>query len=203
VRGRRPTSVRRRLSDRAHRAHFASCLWGPRPSASQRRDGSTASPTGTRQTLLWSKLLGRVRALRCIRDDSGRFGRSSTLRGFLAGTDFRPARARYFACGICAGCGKAGGRQRRRRQQNNAFCRSFTGAAGLEPATSGVTDRSWWFRDGRDFAGISGESRAFRPWLCGACQAAAGASGELLRDLCGMCSLSRGNHSTASHPFLE
>jgi hypothetical protein len=34
------------------------------------------------------------------------------------------------------------------------------GATGLEPATSGVTGRSWWFRADRESAGITGESGA-------------------------------------------
>jgi hypothetical protein len=31
-------------------------------------------------------------------------------------------------------------------KQEMPICRSFTGATGLEPATSGVTGRSWRFR---------------------------------------------------------
>jgi len=36
---------------------------------------------------------------------------------------------------------EAGGRLRQDRQQKMEFCRDFTGATGLEPATSGVTGR--------------------------------------------------------------
>ena len=42
-----------------------------------------------------------------------------------------------------------------------------TGATGLEPATSGVTGRSWRFRAEREWAGISGMSRLFTTWLAG------------------------------------
>jgi hypothetical protein len=44
-------------------------------------------------------------------------------------------------CGIYAGSREAGGRLRRARQQQMPICRDFTGATGLEPATSGVTGR--------------------------------------------------------------
>ena len=48
---------------------------------------------------------------------------------------------RGFPCGMCAGLKEAGGRLRLTRQQKMLICRYFTGATGLEPATSGVTDR--------------------------------------------------------------
>jgi hypothetical protein len=42
---------------------------------------------------------------------------------------------------------EAGGRLGQNRQQNLPICRRLsTGATGLEPATSGVTGRSWQFR---------------------------------------------------------
>jgi hypothetical protein len=63
------------------------------------------------------------------------------------------------------------------------FC---TGATGLEPATSGVTGRSCWFRVERGYAGIAGESGLFRPGPCGDLRALPGVSGELLRDGRGM-----------------
>ena len=45
---------------------------------------------------------------------------------------------------------KAGGRLRPRWQQKMPICRVFsTGATGLEPATPGVTGRSWWCGDKR------------------------------------------------------
>jgi hypothetical protein len=45
---------------------------------------------------------------------------------------------------------KAGGRMRQNRQRKMPICRMFsTGATGLEPATSGVTGRSWRFREER------------------------------------------------------
>jgi hypothetical protein len=44
-----------------------------------------------------------------------------------------------FACGICAGCREGGGRLRPVVRQKMPICRVFTGATGLEPATSGVT----------------------------------------------------------------
>ena len=45
----------------------------------------------------------------------------------------------------------------------DAICRDFTGATGLEPATSGVTGRSWWFRGERERAGISRHEQDFSP----------------------------------------
>jgi hypothetical protein len=48
-------------------------------------------------------------------------------------------------------------------QTHLLICRSFTGATGLEPTTSGVTGRSWRLRAERGLAGICGVSRAFRP----------------------------------------
>ena len=74
---------------------------------------------------------------------------------------------RRFACGICAGWREAGGRLRQARQQNMLIYRYFTGATGLEPATSGVTGRSWRFRAERGQAGIPGHSRDFRPDVAG------------------------------------
>jgi hypothetical protein len=47
----------------------------------------------------------------------------------------------YFRCGMSAGCKEAGGRLRQVSQQKMPVCRDFMGATGLEPATSGVTDR--------------------------------------------------------------
>ena len=49
------------------------------------------------------------------------------------------------------------GRERRRLQELRE-----TGATGLEPATSGVTGRSWCLRAERELAGISGMGRTFR-----------------------------------------
>jgi hypothetical protein len=66
------------------------------------------------------------------------------------------------------------------------FCRDFTGATGLEPATSGVTGRSWRFRAERGLAGIPAVSGSFRPCGCGDSRVLAGASGSLLRDERGM-----------------
>jgi hypothetical protein len=51
---------------------------------------------------------------------------------------------------MCAGCLEADDGLRLRRQQNMPMCRTVTGATGLEPATSGVTGRSWYFRGGRN-----------------------------------------------------
>jgi hypothetical protein len=48
-----------------------------------------------------------------------------------------------FACGIPAGCAKS---RRSRGVKRCRFAGIFTGATGLEPATSGVTGRSWRFR---------------------------------------------------------
>jgi hypothetical protein len=60
------------------------------------------------------------------------------------------------------------------------------GATGLEPATSGVTGRSWRFRAERGWAGIPAESKAFGLERCGDLRGCAGASGNLLRDERGM-----------------
>src|SRR5215211_8128987 len=64
------------------------------------------------------------------------------LRPALCG-DHRPIRT-----GDLGGMKEAGGRLRPVWQQNMAICRYFTGATGLEPATSGVTGRSWYVRAG-------------------------------------------------------
>jgi hypothetical protein len=74
------------------------------------------------------------------------------------------------------------------RQQNTSLCRANeeTGATGLEPATSGVTGRSWCFRVERGSAGIPTVSRASRAPPCGDSRAWAGARGRLARDERGM-----------------
>jgi hypothetical protein len=78
---------------------------------------------------------------------------------------------------------EAGGRLRQSRQQNMPICRMFsTGATGLEPATSGVTGRSWRFRAERGQAGTPAVSRVFRPRLCGDSRCAR----ELPAGSCGM-----------------
>jgi hypothetical protein len=104
------------------------------------------------------------------------------------------------SCGISAGGRReAGGRLRQDRQQKHPICRIFsTGATGLEPATSGVTGRSWWFRPDRGWAGIPCVSRAFQLWRCGDLRACAGASGALLRDRRGMDSLSSSQRTRPS-----
>ena len=61
-----------------------------------------------------------------------------------------------------------------------------TGATGLEPATSGVTGRSWRFRPERGLAGICTVSRALRPFRCGDSRVRAGVAGSLVRDERGM-----------------
>ena len=66
------------------------------------------------------------------------------------------------------------------------FAGTFTGATGLEPATSGVTGRSWHLRPERGSAGIPAVSRSFRRWRCGDQREEAGASGSLVRDERGM-----------------
>ena len=76
----------------------------------------------------------------CIRrrNDLRSGGRRHALRELLATAGV----VRGFAGGISAGRKEAGGRLRLRGQQNRPVCRTFTGATGLEPATSGVTGRS-------------------------------------------------------------
>ena len=84
------------------------------------------------------------------------------------------------------------------------ICRDFTGATGLEPATSGVTGRSWSFRGEREWAGICGLSRTLRHVACGDYQMPAGASGEILRDVCGMRPLSHlATHGSIDHAVLD
>ena len=61
-----------------------------------------------------------------------------------------------------------------------------TGATGLEPATSGVTGRSWRLRADRGSAGIPGARRCFRPLRCGDSRVPAAVTGDLLRDERGM-----------------
>jgi hypothetical protein len=57
---------------------------------------------------------------------------------------------------------KAGGRLRQNRQQKMPICRMFsTGATGLEPATSGVTGRSWRFRPEWGLAGVPARAGLF------------------------------------------
>ncbi len=122
---------------------------------------------------------------------SGHLGRSSfsgdyRLRPAPCG-DFRPIPARDLR-----------GMPRSRRslcQIHMLICRSFTGATGLEPATSGVTGRSWCFRAERGYAGIPGESRDFRPRCCGDWRVRAGASASLVRDQRGMSSCRYGEQS--------
>jgi hypothetical protein len=66
---------------------------------------------------------------------TGHTGRPYTLRVLPA----RSGSRRLFPCGRCAGSLEADGRLRLPGQQKMAICRDFTGATGLEPATSGVT----------------------------------------------------------------
>jgi hypothetical protein len=62
----------------------------------------------------------------------------------------------------------------------------LTGATGLEPATSGVTGRSWCFRAKRGYAWICLVSRAFRRCRGGDWRGRAVTSGSLVRDHRGM-----------------
>jgi hypothetical protein len=57
---------------------------------------------------------------------------------------------------------------------------------GSNPATSGVTGRSWRFRAKRGWAGISGTSRPFSPARRGDLRVPAGIFGSLARDRRGM-----------------
>jgi hypothetical protein len=57
------------------------------------------------------------------------------------------ALAGYFRCGTSAGCREAGGRSRPYARQKMLICRDFTGATGLEPATSGVTGLFYRYDD--------------------------------------------------------
>jgi hypothetical protein len=79
---------------------------------------------------------------------------------------------------------KTGGRLRQRWQQKIPVCRMFSaGATGLEPATSGVTGRSWRFRTERGSAGIPAVSRSFDPGLA----EIRGSGRELPAASCGIC----------------
>jgi hypothetical protein len=66
------------------------------------------------------------------------------------------------------------------------FAGTLAGATGLEPATSGVTGRSWLLRAERGQAGIPGNSRTFKRWPCGDRRVRAGVPGRLLPDQRGM-----------------
>jgi hypothetical protein len=108
---------------------------------------STSSPTPRASARIgagWNQrpLPGRTQSLQTRlfrirrRIDLRLFGRHRGLReaapaGYLRG----------FPCGMRAGSAEAGGRLRPDRQQKMLICREFTGATGLEPATSGVTGR--------------------------------------------------------------
>ena len=81
------------------------------------------------------------------------------------------------------------------------FAGTFTGATGLEPATSGVTGRSWRFRAERGNAGICSVSRALRPCRCGDSRVRAGISGCLVRDQRGMGSCPWGKQGCAQDPL--
>jgi hypothetical protein len=83
------------------------------------------------------------------------------------------------------------------------ICRTFTGATGLEPATSGVTGRSWRFRAERESAGIPGESRAFRPERCGDSRVRAGISGRLVQDERGMRSCRHGEQPERERDVVD
>jgi hypothetical protein len=91
---------------------------------------------------------------------------------------------------------KTGGRSRPSWQQNMLIYRMFSaGATGLEPATSGVTGRSWRFRVERGSAGIPVNRRALRPCGCGDSREPTGPSGRLVRDERGMISCLNGKRS--------
>jgi hypothetical protein len=87
----------------------------------------------------------RSRDLRGMTEDSDPLTGHRTCRfAALYVTGPRPG----FACGMSGVTGwKAGGRLRPARQQKLPICGMFSaGATGLEPATSGVTGRSWRLR---------------------------------------------------------
>ena len=67
-----------------------------------------------------------------------------------------------------------------------------TGATGLEPATPGMTGRSWRLRAERAYAGICRVSRVLRPCRWGDTRVRSGASGSLVRDQRGMSSCPSG-----------
>ena len=69
---------------------------------------------------------------------------------------------------------------------NTAICSESTGATGLEPATSGVTGRSWSLRARRELAGISAMSGTFCLVACGDRRVPAGVTADLPRDVRGM-----------------
>src|SRR5215207_8759426 len=107
------------------------------------RAGWTPARCQLRREHLQTSLF-RTRALADLRPTSaGRLACGDyRLRPALCG-DHRPIRT-----GDLGGMKEAGGRLRPVWQQNMAICRHFTGATGLEPATSGVTGRSWYVRAG-------------------------------------------------------
>jgi hypothetical protein len=161
------------------RCRLPSCA-RPVPSSPRHRGGALRARIGNR--------LGHAREGN--RDSSGLRGGSlgssevsTCLAGIRGSRRIEPA---ISAAGSprdgkrpAVGCAQAGNKTCR-------FTGTFTGATGLEPATSGVTGRSWRLRAERGSAGITGESRSFRLWGCGDSRVRTGASGDLLRDMCGM-----------------
>ncbi len=124
---------------------------------------------------------------------SGRLGRSCRLRESPATTGV----VRGFPVGMSAFRARDERRMRRDRRSSAPLRTTEhgdlqglrgrkTGATGLEPATSGVTGRSWCLRDRRESAGISAMSGTFRLASCGDRRVPAGVSADLPRDVRGM-----------------
>jgi hypothetical protein len=111
--------------------------------------------------------LGRARA-ECRADDlrerliPSAVGREADALGYPSSFpcgDFRPILVRNLR-----------GMERSRRllcQTHLLTCRAFTGATGLEPATSGVTGPSWRLRAEREWAGIPEVSSLLAVGLAG------------------------------------
>ena len=93
----------------------------------------------TREAIAHPKNILQMRgAWTSLLEDARRCGRSSSLRGFTAPGGFWPG---YSGAG-CLRDGKKPTVVAPVSTTKDAYLQGFTGATGLEPATSGVTDRS-------------------------------------------------------------
>ena len=156
---------------------------GRRPRGTPRRAPARSARDGSQGRCLVGQDPLQI-GLFCVgrRDDLRLFGRRYRLRELPALADY----LRGFSCGMCAGSPEAGGRSRLGERTKRSMCRDFTGATGLEPATSGVTDRKRPSGPVPRHAGTRRESRAFHPLLTGDLRAPAGVSDDLVRDVRGM-----------------
>jgi hypothetical protein len=135
------------------------------PSSINEHEGDTRDPCGMPAggVVCECETPATRRSWICDQPTSGLVGRPSSCGDYrlqpAPGGDSRPVLVRDL-CGMRE-------KPAVERRQKIAICSYFYGATGLEPATSGVTGRSWRFRLERGLAGIRGLSRAFRWRRCG------------------------------------